>query len=105
MTLGDPFKAERRDKHSNQKALSSGKIRLTVGLTRDIVSGQQEAIPRGNTAMRMPYETPAVTTLEASSIIENLGPAQSLSSGGGGGGVSGDGPSSVIGGGSSRFGR
>ncbi|MDX1388054.1 MAG: hypothetical protein R3344_02635 [Acidobacteriota bacterium] len=61
--------------------------------------------------MRKPYETPVVTTLEASSVIENLGPAQSLSSGGGGGtegggggGVNAGGPDSVMGGGS-RFGR
>ena len=58
--------------------------------------------------MRKAYEKPVVTTVEASSIIEKLGPAQSLSSGGGasggGGGVSAGGPDSVMGSGS-RFGR
>ena len=57
--------------------------------------------------MAKPYETPTVTTLEASSVLKSLGPAQSMSSGGpgGGGGGSAAGPSSVIGGRPTKFGR
>jgi hypothetical protein len=57
--------------------------------------------PAKGIKMSRSYETPVITTLAANEILDNLGPAQSLSSGGG---VSGSGPSSVIGGGSNTFG-